>query len=355
MHVDGFRFDLASILTRNADGTVNHTEPPLLSEISLIGHYGDLSLTAEAWDLNLYQLGTAFPAMTWRQWNGKFRDDIRSWVRGEPGKVGSLMQRLYGSDDLFPDSPIDTYRPYQSVNFVTAHDGFCMYDLVTYNQKHNEINGHSNTDGLDNNLSWNCGHEGDAGAPEAVLTIRRRQVRNFFTLLMLANGTPMFYAGDEFMHTQQGNNNPYNQDNEISWLDWDRLKANHDVFRFVRMMIAFRKSHPSICRSHFWREDVRWYGAKGDVDMTEESRHLAYCLLGASQCDDDLYVMINSKWESQEFTLQEGTARDWKRVIDTARESPNDILDPGKEKRLTSNTLRLAARSVVVLVRKYKG
>ncbi len=352
MHVDGFRFDLASILSRNADGSINSIDPPLLSEISLLGHYGDLSLTAEAWDINVCQLGTAFPAMTWRQWNGKFRDDIRSFVRGEPAKVTSLMQRLYGSDDLFPDCTFNTYRPFQSVNFITAHDGFCLYDLVSYNHKHNLANGHANTDGLSDNLSWNCGHEGDLDPSPQVLQLRRQQIKNFFAILLLSNGTPMFYAGDEFMNSQHGNNNPYNQDNEISWLDWSLLQKNQQMFRFVRMFIAFRKDHPSICRSSYWRQDVHWYGAEGNVDMSDESRHLAYCLLGASQDDDDLYVMINSKWESQDFIIQEGSARAWKRVIDTARPSPNDILDPGQEKRLTSSRLTLAPRSLVVLLRK---
>jgi glycogen operon protein len=151
------------------------------------------------------------------------RDDVRAFVRGEGSKVGALMQRLYGSDDLFPDGPLDVYRPFQSVNFITAHDGFCLYDLVAYDRKHNEANGHGNNDGTSDNRSWNCGWEGDQCVPGEVLTLRRRQVKNFFTLLMLANGTPMFCAGDEFLNTQGGNNNPYNQDNETTWLDWSLL------------------------------------------------------------------------------------------------------------------------------------
>ena len=351
MRVDGFRFDLASILTRNSDGSINPTEPPLLSEISLVAYYNDVSLTAEAWDLGSYQLGRAFPALTWRQWNGKFRDDVRAFVRGHPGKVGALMARLYGSDDLFPDGVFDTCRPSQSVNFVTAHDGFSLYDLVSYDRKHNEANGHHDTDGTDDNLSWNCGWEGDAEVPAEVLELRRRQVKNFICLLMLANGTPMFCAGDEFMNTQRGNNNPYNQDNETTWLDWDLQQRNADVFRFVRHMIAFRKAHPSISRSRFWREDVHWYGAAGPVDLSENSRSLAYGLLGASHHDVDLYVMINAHWAELTFTVQEGDPGQWRRVIDTARPSPEDMAEPGRESRLDARQMVVGPRSIVVLIR----
>jgi isoamylase len=263
MGVDGFRFDLASIFSRAADGTMNVHEASLVSELSLLARLFNVRLVAEAWDLGSYQLGRGFPGIGWLQWNGKFRDDVRSFVRGAAGKVGALMQRLYGSDDLFPDGLHETCRPHQSVNFVTAHDGFCLYDLVAYDRKHNEANGHGNTDGADHNLSWNCGAEGDAAASAAVIALRRQQVKNFCALLMLANGLPMIVAGDEFMNTQRGNNNPYNQDNEITWLDWARLEENRDVFRFFKLMIAFRKSHPCIGRATFWREDVSWHGADG--------------------------------------------------------------------------------------------
>jgi len=249
------------------------------------------------------------------------------------------MRRLYGSDDLFPDGPGDVYRPYQSVNFITAHDGFCLYDLVSYNHKHNEANGHNNKDGSDDNRSWNCGHEGDAGPPPEVLALRRQQVKNFFCLLMLSNGTPMFCAGDEFLNTQRGNNNPYNQDNEITWLDWSLLEKNQDIFEFFRHMIAFRKAHPSIGRSRYWREDVKWYGPTGPVDF--ESRQLAYCLHG----ETNLYVMINTFWEPVLFQVQEGKTGDWKRVVDTSRKSPEEIT----EQPVGSLDYEVVPRSVVVL------
>jgi isoamylase len=351
MHVDGFRFDLASIFTRRSDGGVDLEDPPLVAEISSFGYYADVRLVAEAWDVGSYQLGRGFPGFTWLQWNGRFRDDVRSFVRGEPGKVPDLMRRLYGSDDLFPDNLLEAYRPWQSVNFVTAHDGFCLYDLVSYDRKHNEANGHGGTDGADDNRSWNCGHEGDQGAPPEVLALRRRQVKNFCCLLMLSNGTPMIVAGDEFMNTQGGNNNPYNQDNETTWLDWGRLAANRDVFRFFRLMIAFRKAHPTLGRSRYWREDVRWHGVGADPDLSPGSRSLAFFLSGASVSDDDLYVMINGWWEPLSFVVQEGRPEQWLRVVDTSLPSPADVAEPGTEARLGSDRYVVGPRSIVVLRR----
>lgn len=261
------------------------------------------------------------------------------------------MQRLYGSDDLFPDTLQEAYRPFQSVNFITAHDGFCLYDLVAYNHKHNEVNGHGNNDGADHNLSWNCGWEGDLDVPEEIMLLRRRQIKNFCCLLMLANGTPMFCAGDEFLHTQQGNNNPYNQDNEITWLDWDRLAQHGDIFRFFKHMIAFRKAHPSIGRGRYWREDIHWYGVGAHVDLAYHSHTLAYCLHGESYRDDDIYVMINAYWEELVFIIQEGEATDWYRVVDTSLPGPLDIAAPGEEGRLSSLKYLVAPRTIVVLLR----
>jgi isoamylase len=351
MGVDGFRFDLASIFSRASDGTMNVHEASMVSELSLLARLFNVRLVAEAWDIGSYQLGRGFPGIGWLQWNGRFRDDVRSFVRGEPGKVGALMQRLYGSDDLFPDGLQETYRPHQSVNFVTAHDGFCLYDLVAYDRKHNEANGHGNSDGTDDNRSWNCGVEGDADTPEAVLALRRRQAKNFCALLMLANGLPMIVAGDEFLNTQRGNNNPYNQDNDITWLDWARLDDNRDVFRFFKLMIAFRKSHPCIGRPTFWREDVSWYGADGPVDFGHESRCIAYLLRGASVGDGDLYVMINGYWQDRSFTVPDCQTSEWWRVVDTARPSPGDIVERGNEPTLEAASYTVRARSVVVLHR----
>lgn len=351
MHVDGFRFDLASIFTRRHDGSVDLEDPPLIGEIGLLARVLDFRVVAEAWDISAYLLGRAFPGLMWLQWNGRFRDEIRGVVRGEPGLVGALMSRLYGSDDLFPGTVADACRPHQSVNFVTAHDGFCLYDLVAYDAKHNQANGHGNTDGTDDNRSWNCGWEGDDGAPADVTTLRRQQVKNFCSLLMLSNGTPMFCAGDEFLNTQRGNNNPYNQDNETTWLNWDLAEQNAEVVRFFRHMIAFRKAHPSISRGRFWRDDVVWYGAAGAPDTSRESRTLAYFLRGDAEEDVDLYVLINAWWKSVHFEIQEQDGRAWRRVVDTSRPSPSDILEPGEEVVIADRSCLVNPRSIVVLVR----
>ncbi len=349
MHVDGFRFDLASIFTRNDDGSLNLKDPPILSEINADPTFAGIRLIAEAWDVSTYELGRSFPGFFWLQWNGQFRDDVRSFLKGDEGKVGSLMTRIYGSDDLFPDTLPDVFHPYQSLNYVTSHDGFCLYDLVAYNQKHNEANGNDNTDGTDYNLSWNCGWEGDVGAPPEVRELRQRQIKNFCSILFLSNGTPMFCAGDEFMRTQGGNNNPYNQDNETTWVDWDLLKMNEGVYRFFKNMIAFRKAHPSLGRSRFWREDIHWYGTNGPPDLSPQSHTLAFCLHGASQNDQDIYVMVNAYWRDLTFTIQEGAPRDWKRVVDTSLLSPDDFSDAPVT--IPSLAYLVKARSVAVFVR----
>jgi isoamylase len=349
MGVDGFRFDLASIFSRAGNGSIHIADSPMIMEISYLARLMNVRLVAEAWDIGSYQLGRAFPGLDWNQWNGQFRDDIRAFLKGDPGKVGAAMQRLYGSDDLFPDKIYQTYRPHQSINFITAHDGFNLHDLVAYNEKHNEANGHKNADGCDFNVSWNCGHEGVEDVPDEVLELRQKQVRNFCGMLLLAQGTPMIVAGDEFLHTQHGNNNPYNQDNPITWLDWDRLEQNRGFFRFFKLMIAFRQAHPSIGRATYWRHDVSWYGAAGKVDLGPKSRSFAYCLHGAALDDGDLYVMINAHWEEQVFKIQEGETKHWLRVADTSLASPHDILEPGSELALESLSYRVASRSMVIL------
>ncbi len=352
MHVDGFRFDLASLFTRNPDGSVNANDVPLLSDMASDPTMAHLRLIAEPWDAaGLYQLGRAFPGIMACQWNGRYRDDLRRFVKGDPGMVPALMRRLYGSDDLFPDDRMNAYHPHQSVNYLASHDGFTLYDLVAYNRKRNWANGHGNTDGMVENHSWNCGWEGDEGAPPEVVKLRKQQIRNFCCLLFLSNGTPMFRAGDEFMHTQAGNNNPYNQDNVTGWIDWDRLHANPDMFRFFKLMIAFRKAHPSLARSRFWRGDVRWYGTGSEPDFGYESRSLAFALHGGSQQDLDIYVMINAWWEELTFQIQEGAANVWRRVIDTSLESPFDFFEPGNESTIQFLQYRVPGRAIVVLVR----
>lgn len=331
MRVDGFRFDLASVFTRNTDGSINLNDPPIISEIGTNAALTNNRLIAEPWDADgEFQLGQKFPGQRWMQWNAHYRDTLQRFVRGDTGLVGDLMTRLYGSADLFPDDRMHALQPPLSINYVTSHDGSTLYDLVSYDEKRNWANGHNNTDGSKES-SWNSGWEGDEGVPLEVQQLRKQQIKNFICLLMLSNGTPMFRMGDEFLQTQGGNNNPYNQDNETSWLDWDRRSEHDDIFRFVKQAIAFRKAHPSISRSRFWRDDITWYGANHLVDMSPTSQQLAYCLHGASQNDTNLYVMINAGPEPIEFGIQEGAPGTWHRIVDTSRPSPHDFTEMSGE------------------------
>jgi glycogen operon protein len=347
MHVDGFRFDLASIFTRNTDGGLNLDDPPIIAEITSDPALMHRRLIAEAWDPAVYELGRNFPGITWLQWNGKFRDDARSFMRGDRGLVNSLMARLYGSDDLFPDTLEEAYRPFQSINYITSHDGFCLYDLVAYNDKHNDANGRDNKDGSEDNRSWNCGWEGDVGVPADVHNLRQRQAKNFCSLLFLAHGTPMWQAGDEFLNTQHGNNNPYNQDNETTWLDWTRQKSNAEFHRFFRLMLAFRQRHPQLGSSRFWRDRINWYGVEGEPDRSYNSHALAFQL--SEEEGRCLYVMINAYWEDLSFHIP-GDAS-WQCVVETGAPSPQDICDEaaGERLRLVSDTHSVRARSIVVL------
>ncbi len=356
MHVDGFRFDLASVFSRNSDGSINRTDSMLFADIMSDPAFAGLRFIAEPWDAaGVQQLGRAFPELSWLQWNARFRDDVRRFVRGDVGLVGALMCRLYGSDDLFPGDLVYAFHPYQSVNYITSHDGFTLYDLVAYNERRNWANGHHNTDGPADNCSWNCGWEGDHDVPADVMALRRQQIKNFCCLLLLSNGTPMFRAGDEFMRTQHGNSNPYNQDNDTTWLDWRRLEANRDIFRFFKLAIAFRKAHPSLARNRFWRHDVRWHGVGADPDLSHDSHSVAFYLRGASQGDDDLYVMVNAYWRALPFTVQEGPPGTWRRVVDTSLASPSDFREPGREVPLRSGVYVVEPRSVVVLIRPRDG
>lgn len=351
MGVDGFRFDLASVFTRRTDGSINTNDPPVFAQIAADPVLRNIRMIAEPWDAGgAYQLGHGFPGTLWMQWNARYRATLQRFVRGDAGMVPDLMTRVYGSSDLFPDGPKNALRPLQSVNYITSHDGFTLYDLVSYNNRRNWANGQDNTDGAEE-FSWNCGWEGDDHLPEDVLNLRRRQVRNYFTLLMLSNGTPMFRMGDEFMQSQQGNNNPFNQDNETTWLDWNLLPKHQDIFRFVSRMIAFRRSHPSTGRSRFWRDDIHWYGPAREVDMSSESRTLAWCLHGRSVGDDDIYVMINFGTGPIDFGIYEGVVGEWKRVVDTSLPSPQDFCDAAALTVVPEAHYAVSERSVVVLLR----
>ena len=342
MHVDGFRFDLASIFARDVDGSIKVDDPPIFGDIAGDPDFDRVRMIAEPWDsAGAYELGRAFPSTTWLQWNSRFRDDLRRFMRGDANTTGALMRRMYGSDDLFPDDVIDAYHAYQSINHVTSHDGFTLYDLVSYERKRN-------ADGPDANWSSNCGWEGDDGAPAHVLALRERQAKNFIALLMLANGTPMLRAGDEFLQTQRGHNNPYDRDDETSWLDWRRRDERPGFWRFVQRMIAFRKAHPSLARSRFWREDVHWYGPRGVPDLSQPT--IAWLLRGASQGDDDLYVMVNGGTEPATFVMQDDRD-DWHIAVDTSRPAPEDI-ELEQPHAVARPSYTVDGPSVVVLVRK---
>jgi len=353
MRIDGFRFDLASIFVRDSSGEINPGAPSILDDLGAHPELADVRLIAEPWDAGGgYLLGQRFPGLTWGQWNDRFRDDVRRFVRGDEGMVGALMQRLYGSDDLFPNTTLEGCHPYQSINYVTSHDGYTLYDLLSFTQKHNWANGHDNRDGPAVSYSSNCGHEGDGHElPADVLALRKRQAKNLACLLLLANGTPMLRAGDEFLQTQGGNDNPYNQDGPTTWLDWSRLELHGDVFRFFKLMIALRKSLPSLCPGRFWREHVRWFSVGSAPDLSQASHSVAFFLDGGPWSCPDLYVMVNAYWRPLTFEVQVGAPGDWRLVVDTSREAPLEICALNEGTPVSDRRLTVGDRAVVVLAR----
>ena len=320
-HVDGFRFDLASILGRNEDGSPMN-QPPLLKNLAEDPILRNVKLIAEAWDAGgLYQVGS-FPAFTrWAEWNGKYRDDMRSFLKGDYWFAQAAASRLTGSLDLYTGQ----YKGYDSsINFLTCHDGFSLWDLYSYNGKHNEANGWNNSDGNDDNRSWNCGVEGETEDPD-IRALRLQMMKNACVALMCSRGTPMFLAGDEFGDTRFGNNNPYCQDNEISWLDWKRLETNQELYRFFRKMIWFRREHPAIRSDQEPSEtgfpavsihtDRAW-----DCSIDRETKALAVCYAGKTDQGEDLvYMALNVYWEEQSFELPKlPKDYEWRCFVDTA-------------------------------------
>jgi glycogen operon protein len=361
MHVDGLRFDLASVFGRDRYGNVL-VEPPIVEAIAEDGVLADTKLIAEPWDAGgLYQVGRFPYGRRWSEWNGRYRDDVRRFWRGEPGLAGALATRLCGSADLYEASG---RRPRHSLNFVTCHDGFTLADLVSYNHKHNLANAEGNRDGMDDNLSWNCGAEGATDDP-SILGMRRRQAKNLLATLLLSQGVPMLLAGDEFLRTQQGNNNAWCQDNEIGWVDWSLAAANADFLRFVREMIALRKRHPALRRRAFFRgrgpkndqePDILWHGiAPGWPDFSFSSRSLAFTLDGSQtgrEPDRDFYVVCNAWCEALPFVVPYAPSRrPWRRVVDTALASPLDIVLPDEGPRVPAGVAYpVAPFSLVVLM-----
>jgi glycogen operon protein len=358
MHVDGFRFDLASILSRDAYGRPL-PNPPVLWDIESDPVLAGTKLIAEAWDAaGLYQVGS-FVGDAWKEWNGRFRDDVRDFFRGEPGALRRVADRLVGSPEIYGHKQREAE---QSVNFVTCHDGFTLNDLVSYNWKHNEANGEGNHDGANDNRSWNCDAEGPTDDP-AVEKMRNRQVKNYLTVTMLSLGVPMILMGDEVRHTQRGNNNAYCQDNDLSWFDWTRVGRHADVHRFVTLLIARRllrdveAERRRVSLTTFLQEaNKSWHGVRlNQPDWGEGSRSVA---LNAELRREGLtfHLILNAFWEPLEFELPAPAGRGpWHRWIDTSLESPNDIVPWKEAPPVPGSSYRVGARSVVMLYAEHRG
>jgi glycogen operon protein len=357
MHVDGFRFDEGSILARGQDGAPL-AYPPVVWSIELSECLLDTKIIAEAWDAaGLYQIGY-FPGYRWAEWNGRYRDDIRRFLKGVPGMIGAVAARLAGSADIYQSSG---HLPINSINFVTCHDGFTLNDLVSYNDKHNEANGEDNRDGINENLSWNCGFEGATEDP-AIEALRERQIKNFAVILMLSRGVPMFVAGDEVRRTQKGNNNAYCQDNEISWFDWNLTEKNRSLLRFWKLLIATRKEfHARRDKrpSGFFKGEVNerglpdasWHGTQLNKAGWDDpnARCLAFTLAGFENAPD-LHAVLNMYWDALEFEVPIIAGRHWYQIINTARPSPDDIVETERQAPIKENKVRVEGRSVLVLL-----
>lgn len=360
MHVDGFRFDLASVLGRE-QGIFGKsacffdavTQDPILSRTKLI---------AEPWDLGTYQVGN-FP-VDWSEWNGRFRDTMRKFGKGDGGQIKDLGWRLTGSADLYGE---DGRSAYNSVNFITCHDGFTLYDLVSYNNKHNEANLEDNRDGSNDNNLWNCGFEGETNDP-AINFLRKQLIKNHMCYLLFSLGTPMILGGDEFMRTQKGNNNAYCQDNEISWFNWNDIEKNSDIFVFFKKVIAFIKKYTVCQKQKFYRgvdgdgdnmPDIQWFDVDGKIPLWNdfEARTLCYMLDGSEEkslCGDyQLFFILNADYKTQNVKLPSLNGRQWHRVIDTSLKSGEDFFDDGKEKIISnSDSYTASPRSTIVLLSK---
>ncbi|KAB2891231.1 MAG: glycogen debranching protein GlgX [Desulfobulbaceae bacterium] len=366
MHVDGFRFDLASILGRDRNGQVL-ANPPVIEMIAEDPVLRDTKIIAEAWDAaGLYQVGSFSNDRRWAEWNGRFRDDVRAFMAGHEGTVTRLATRIAGSSDLYQTS---SRSPLSSINFLTSHDGFTLYDLVSYEQKRNRANGEDNRDGENHNISWNSGCEGDP-ASTAVMALRFRRIRSMATILFLSQGIPMITAGDEFGRSQLGNNNAWCQDNPTGWVDWTLADTNRDLLRFFRRLIDLRKRYSVFRREDFFRHpsgesdtgpapEISWqYLDPGQQNWAHDCQGLAFILHGQQPDDaggEDFFIMINgSRRDALPFTLPDipGTCSDlaWYRIIDTAAVPPDDFIDTGLQPPLSGGqVVNVLPQAVVVL------
>jgi glycogen operon protein len=369
-HIDGFRFDLASILGRDANGTPL-ANPPLLEALAHDPILANTKLIAEAWDAGgMYQVGS-FPAYgRWAEWNGKYRDTLRRFLKGDPEQAWEAAERIQGSPDMYSGRGTRA-----SINFITCHDGFTLMDLYSYNRKHNAANGEENRDGTNTNYGWNCGVEGETSDPQ-VNALRRQMVKNAVALLFVSQGVPMIMMGDEVGHSKQGNNNTYCHDNALNWFDWSSVDKNSDLFRFFQQMIAFRKAHPILRRrNHFSHRDevgsgypdISWHTTQPwTTDWSAHNRTLALLLCGKHasrtgtselQDDDYVYIAMNVHWEDHEFVLPTLPSQlAWHKFADTHAEPPYDCCAPGDEFLLDDqDSVKVVARSVVILVGKSTG
>lgn len=364
MGVDGFRFDLASVLSRDRQGHLI-SNPPLLEAIAEDPVLRDVKIIAEAWDAaGAYQVGS-FPGGRWAEWNGHFRDDVRQFWRGDPNKTGALATRLTGSSDLYEHSG---RQPYHSINFITSHDGFTLNDLVSYNYKHNHLNGENNNDGENNNYSFNYGIEGPTDLP-AIEPVRVRQIKNFLATLLLSRGVPMLLGGDEFRRTQRGNNNAYCQDNDISWFDWALVEKHAEIHRFTREWIRFRKRHPALRRARFFAgsprpgrpvADVNWYGADGGPKDWSQDDQTLMCLIDGipaaereTATDHQVLVLFNASTMPHGFVLADGgePARPWRLFCDTSQRTPLDLFSEDGPLLKTGCRFPLLPRSLACFTR----
>jgi glycogen operon protein len=354
MHVDGFRFDLASILSRDPSGHVMPS-PPVLWDIESDPALAGTKLIAEAWDAaGLYQVGS-FIGDAWKEWNGRFRDDVRRFFRGDHGSVGRFADRIVGSPEVYGAKERE---PEQSVNFVTCHDGFSLNDLVSYDQKHNQANGEDNRDGGNDNFSWNCGHEGKTDDPN-IEALRNRQVKNFLATTMLSIGVPMILMGDEVRHTQDGNNNAYCHDNEANWFDWSLVQRHADIHRFTRLLAEQRvrrtieHEHQRLTLTQLIANAAKsWHGTKLDRPDWGERSHTVALTVELRAAGLLIHLIFNAYHEPLDFELPpvpRAPGNSWRRWIDTSLESPNDITPMDQGPPVSGQTYPVGGRSVVVL------
>jgi isoamylase len=345
MHVDGFRFDLASVLGRDRDGRVL-ADAPLLERIAEDPILRDAKLIAEAWDAaGAYQVGS-FSHSRWAEWNGRFRDDVRRFWRGDEGMLAAFVSRICGSSDLYK---ISGKGPQCSINFVTCHDGFTLNDLVSYDHKHNEANGENNRDGAAHDFSANSGVEGESGELP-IQAMRRRRIKNFLLSVAVSRGVPMLLAGDEFRRTQRGNNNAYCQDNETSWVDWSLLEQHDEIVRFARSALAFRRTHVVLGREAFYTDDsIQWFDPKGNSPDWSDPQQKAVACLVRGRDGPDLCFMFNADPGPTSFVLPSLDTGTWKLVVDTAIPSPNEFWNLEGDLRKSTNYIVESCSSVILI------